>query len=100
LKKQKKEEEVYNVITFPLIIKTVGIVALFIGFLYLGSVLFINKNGSPEVDDTISGFIQYDEIIAGDMFNKGDSIYYVLIYDFESDDVDAINYFLNSSGLY
>lgn len=99
-KKKKKEEEISVGITFPLIVKTFGIISLLIGFLYLGSVLFINKNSSSNNDDEeTSGYIQYDEIVAGDIFNKTDSIYYVLIYDFNSQDVDAINYLLNSSGL-
>ncbi len=80
--KQKKKEEYpekKELITLSKIIFSILIIAI------LATMLFyiINKNYTLKNNTTD---INYDEIMAGQTFNKNDNEYYVLFYEFDSDE--------------
>ena len=53
-----------------------------------------NKNYTWENNET-SSVIQYDEIMLGTLFNQPSSDYYVLVYNFSSDDKDIYDTYMS-----
>lgn len=89
IKKAKEEKEV-NVYEKKTITKMVSIVLLLFMILYMFTTLVIsrnNKDDKKQVDETI----QYEEILGGSIFNQNRSQYYVMLYDFASDDAKYVD---------
>ena len=73
-------------------IKLLLIVALFIGIVYLVTAIVngeINFSKEKETDET-EVTIQNEEIIAGQALNRTDTEYYVLMYNFTSDNASLL----------
>lgn len=86
---QTSKEVLENLSTPELssIIKTVVIVLLVFGVMYLFTILILKKSSLDYIKkDTEKTSVQYSEILAGTSFDKKDNEYLVLYYDRSSDD--------------
>lgn len=86
-KKRELEESLkFKHSTKSLIYNIVGVVGIFLIFYFITVAITNGIVGlhEKEPDDTAT-IIQYDEILAGEVFNMSDSEYYVLFYDFNGD---------------
>jgi len=74
------------------VIKTVLIVGVLFGGMYLLTLYLLNKEGNqPITFDPPQSFIQYEKILAGNTFNKSHSEYIVMFYDFTDSEASVYN---------
>ncbi len=92
-KKDKKQvNDIQNLEQFDSLIKIFGVIVLIFFVFYAITVLIINNREKEKDEQDVIAFIQYDEILAGETFNKKDDSYYVLFYDFTADDAMVYDY--------
>ncbi len=75
-------------------IKILVYILAFFLFMYLMTAIITGeiKFSSKEKEDIIpEETIQYDEILAGEIFNRPESKYYVIFYDFDKVDAQTLN---------
>ena len=69
------------------IVKILVVVVLVLGLVYLGTAILTGEiNLGKETKEEAEVEIQYEEIIAGEILNRIDTEYYVLLFNFTSDD--------------
>ena len=69
------------------LVKILIVVVLVLGLVYLGTALVTGEiNLGKENKQATEVEIQYEEIIAGEILNRSDPEYYVLLFNFTSDD--------------
>ena len=90
----KKINESQSIEQFDNIIKIAGIVILILVVFYLITtwVLDMNKKKDEEIEEA---YIQYNEILAGETFNKVNEEYYVIFYDFKAHDASIYGYLID-----
>ncbi|MDD3821901.1 MAG: hypothetical protein ACOXZW_01165 [Bacilli bacterium] len=100
----KRKPDIKNNIEVTSTIKTLAFILIFFILMYLITALItgeikLNKKDKTGNDNTA---IQYQEILAGEIFNKLEPQYYVIIYDFNNHDSSIIKslidqYFANET---
>jgi uncharacterized membrane protein len=94
--KKKKTVIINDTYDRKTITKVVSIIILIFMIVYMITSLIINKYNFNNSDNNEKAEIQYEEIIAGDIFNQGDEQYYIMLYDFEKNDAKYINLIINN----
>ncbi len=91
IKKTKEEtKEVNASYEKKTITKMVSIVLLIFMILYMFTTLVVGRKNNND-DKPVNEAIQYDEILGGSIFNQNRAQYYVMLYDFNSDDAKYVD---------
>ncbi|MFA5602792.1 MAG: hypothetical protein WDA21_03605 [Bacilli bacterium] len=93
--KKKNKIEISDTYDKKTITRVVSIIILIFMIVYMITSLIINNDNSNNIDNEKIN-IQYEEILAGDLFNQGDKQYYVMLYDFEKSDAKYIDLIINN----
>ena len=100
-KKNKKVIVENNDMAIEKIVKIFVIILLVFSVVYFLTSLLVSGEikFKKDVVESIPATIGYDEILAGEIFNRNNEDYYVILYDYESDKIDLINYYITSKFL-